>query len=45
MTAYDAARWSDFSLAQLGASAALLGLVFVGLSINLQHLISMTCST
>ncbi|HEY6318060.1 MAG TPA: hypothetical protein VI462_09270 [Acidimicrobiia bacterium] len=39
MTAYDAARWSDFSLGQLGASAALLGLVFVGLSINLQHLI------
>jgi hypothetical protein len=39
VTAYDAARWSDFSLGQLGASAALLGLVFVGLSINLQHLI------
>lgn len=39
MTAYDAARWSDFSLGQLGASAALLGLVFVGLSINLRHLI------
>ena len=35
MSAYDAARWSDFALAQLGASAALLGLVFVGLSINL----------
>ena len=39
MTAYDAARWSDFALAQLGASATLLGLVFVGLSINLRHLI------
>ncbi len=39
MTAYDATRWSDFSLAQLGASATLLGLVFVGLSINLRHLI------
>jgi modulator of FtsH protease len=39
MSAYDAARWSDFALAQLGASAALLGLVFVGLSINLKDVI------
>jgi hypothetical protein len=39
MTAYDAARWSDFALAQLGASAALLGLVFVGISINLRDVI------
>jgi hypothetical protein len=28
--AFDAGSWSDFALAQLGASAALLGLVFVG---------------
>ena len=39
MTAYDPARWSEFALGQLGASAALLGLVFVGLSINLRELI------
>jgi uncharacterized membrane protein len=39
VTAYDAARWTDFALAQLGASAALLGLVFVGLSINLRDVV------
>ena len=39
MSAYDPARWTDFALAQLGASAALLGLVFVGLSINLKDVI------
>jgi hypothetical protein len=39
MSAYDPARWSDFALAQIGASAALLGLVFVGLSINLRDVI------
>jgi hypothetical protein len=37
--AYDAERWSEFALGQLGASAALLGLVFVGLSINLRHIV------
>ncbi len=40
MTAYDPARWADFALAQLGASAALLGLVIVGLSINLRDVIT-----
>ncbi len=39
MTAYDPAQWSDFALAQLGASAALLGLVFVGMSINLKEFV------
>jgi modulator of FtsH protease len=39
MTAYDPSHWSDFSLAQLGASAALLGLVFVGISINLRDFV------
>ncbi len=39
MTAYHADQWTDFALAQLGASAALLGLVFVGLSINLKDVI------
>jgi modulator of FtsH protease len=40
MTAYDPSNWSDFAVAQLGASAALLGLVFVGLSINLRDFVS-----
>jgi modulator of FtsH protease len=39
MTAYSPAQWSDFALAQLGASAALLGLVFVGMSINLKEFV------
>jgi hypothetical protein len=39
VTAYHAKQWGDFALAQLGASAALLGLVFVGLSINLKDVI------
>jgi len=39
MTAYDPSQWNDFALAQLGASAALLGLVFVGISINLKEII------
>ena len=39
MTAYDPALWTDFSVAQVGASAALLGLVFVGMSINLKEFV------
>jgi modulator of FtsH protease len=39
MTAYDPAQWSDFAVAQVGASAALLGLVFVGMSINLKEFV------
>ena len=39
MTGYDASQWADFALAQLGASAALLGLVFVGMSINLKEFV------
>lgn len=42
MTGYHVSEWSDFALAQLGASAALLGLVFVGLSINLRDVIGST---
>jgi hypothetical protein len=38
--AYDIGKWSDFALAHVGASAALLGLVFVGLSINLRDVIA-----
>lgn len=32
--------WSDFCVAQIGASAALAGLVFVGVSINLADIIA-----
>jgi hypothetical protein len=39
VTGYDPAQWSEFALAQLGASAALLGLVFVGVSINLRDVV------
>jgi hypothetical protein len=37
--AYDIDKWSDFALAHVGASAALLGLVFVGLTINLREVV------
>lgn len=33
--------WSDFCVAQIGASAALAGLVFVGISINLTKIMSL----
>jgi modulator of FtsH protease len=35
MHPYSSDFWADFALGQLGASAALLGLVFVGISINI----------
>ena len=37
--AYDAADWSDLFVAAAGASAALAGLVFVAVSINLEHVL------
>jgi hypothetical protein len=37
--AYTISRWSEFATAHVGASAALLGLVFVGLTINLREVI------
>ena len=36
---YRIGEWESFALAQVGASAALLGLVFVGISINLRDII------
>jgi hypothetical protein len=39
VAAYDPADWSDFAVAQLGASSVLLGLVFVGVSINLGEIV------
>jgi modulator of FtsH protease len=37
--AYRISEWDSFALAHVGASAALLGLVFVGISINLRDII------
>lgn len=37
--AYEIGEWESFAVAHVGASAALLGLVFVGISINLRDII------
>lgn len=39
MTAYDPSEWSDLFVAAAGASAALAGLVFVAVSINLERIL------
>ncbi len=39
MTAYDPAQWSDLFVATTGASAALAGLLFVAVSINLERIL------
>ena len=39
MTAYEPSEWSDFFVASAGASAALAGLVFVAVSINVERIL------
>ena len=39
MIAYDPSQWSDLFVATAGASAALAGLVFVAVSINIQRIL------
>ncbi len=39
MTAYDPSAWTDFFVASAGASAALTGLVFVAVSINIERIL------
>ena len=40
MVAYDPSEWSDLFVASAGASAALAGLVFVAVSINIERILS-----
>ena len=39
MSGYAPAEWHEFFVAAVGASAALLGLLFVTISINLEHIL------
>jgi len=39
LAAYDASEWTDLFVASAGASAALTGLVFVAVSINIEHIL------
>jgi modulator of FtsH protease len=39
VTAYDPSEWHDLFIASAGASAALLGLLFVAVSINLERIL------
>ena len=41
MAAYDASEWSDLFVASAGAGAALAGLVFVAVSINIDRILAL----
>ncbi len=41
MTEFDPSEWTDFFVAAAGASAALAGLVFVAISINIDRILSL----
>jgi hypothetical protein len=41
MSGYATAGWSEFFLAAAGATAALSGLIFVGLSVNVRTVIEL----
>ena len=40
MTPYDVAEWAEFANTVAGGAAALAGLMFVGLSLNLTEVLS-----